>query len=43
MSVIVQHPGELPEVYERFTTEQQAAACRAMILRSEPGWKVWLT
>ena len=43
MSVIVQRPGELPEIYERFFLERQAAACKAMILRCEPKWKVWLT
>jgi len=42
MSVIVQRPGELPEQYERFLLKQQADACKAMILRSEPDWKVWL-
>jgi len=42
MSVIVQRPGELPEQYERYLNEQQAAACLAMIQRSEPRWKVWI-
>jgi hypothetical protein len=42
MSVIVQRPGELPEQYERFLFKRQADACIAMILRSEPNWKVWL-
>ena len=41
MSVIVQRPGELPEPYEHFLLERQAAACVAMIQRSEPKWKVW--
>ena len=43
MSVIVQRPGELPEVYERFPKQQQAKACKDMIVRSEPKWKVWLS
>jgi hypothetical protein len=42
MTVIVQRPGELPEEYERFLLERQAAACKEMIERSEPLWKVWV-
>ena len=43
MSVVVQRPGELPEQYERFAKPDQAAKCKAMIERSEPAWKVWLS
>ncbi len=43
MSVVVQRPGELPEQYERFLKQEQAAKCKAMIERSEPEWKVWLS
>jgi len=43
MSVVVQRPGELPEPYERFVLPEQAVKCKAMIERSEPEWKVWLS
>ncbi|MEZ5775146.1 MAG: hypothetical protein R3D33_10725 [Hyphomicrobiaceae bacterium] len=40
-TVVVQRPGETPEEYERFIRVEQAAACIAMLERSEPTWKVW--
>jgi hypothetical protein len=43
MSVVVQRPGELPEQYERFALPEQAVKCKAMIERSEPAWRVWLS
>ncbi len=43
MSVVVQRPGELPEQYERFAKPEQAVKCKAMIERSEPAWRVWLS
>lgn len=42
MTVIVQRPGELPEIYESFAFPAQARACRDMLIRSEPFWRVWL-
>jgi hypothetical protein len=42
MTVIVQRPGEVPEIYERYTLPDHARACRDMLIRSEPFWQVWL-
>jgi hypothetical protein len=43
MTVIVQRPGETPEPYEVYIRNEQAEACAAMLQRSEPAWKVWLS
>lgn len=42
MTVYVQRPGELPEAWESFAFADMAEACRRMLARSEPAWRVWI-
>ena len=42
MTVFVQRPGESPEAYESFAFADMAEACRRMLARSEPRWRVWI-
>lgn len=42
ITVFVQRPGETPEEYETYPRCEQAEACRTMLRRSEPYWRVWV-